>query len=154
MFNKTFTVKGAHSQRAKFRILEHEGTHCVFKKEQIKTILRNLPMRFNLVHAKTLKNSERPIEVCVDTGGCNIISVYPPKGTILSGASFQAWEFYPITSKMRVDNIMDDDGRERKNIRSCVHFQPSILGVSDWPKKNKHGWENDIKLDIFKYPRD
>lgn len=145
--HKPLYITGNHPQRACFQIVECGKD---ITRQQLKTFFENLPMRFTLKDKKTGEESNQPLEVYISSK-CSIIRVYPPNGTVLSGASFQAWEFFSVTSKMRVDNIMDDCNTT-KNIRSCIHFHTTILGVNGWPKDGNKK-DRDVELDIFKYPK-
>lgn len=137
-------VQGGHSQRALFRVVELNGG---ITREQIETLLENLPMRFTLRRRDADISLNEPVEVYVHS---NIVNIYPPKSRYFSGVSFQSWEFFNITSQMRVDNMMDDNPGHGQ-LRSCVHFNPAILGISDWPDLGSS--DREIEIDIFKYPK-
>lgn len=146
--DKGVLVFGAHlhPQRTSFLIMEHAGWDL----KQIATLMANLPLRFHLKSADDGASVEPPLEVYAEK---QIVSIYPKSGTRISSVSMQSWEFHHITSKMRVDNIWTEDDligcdqiERRHRFRACVHFNPAILGVTQFPGNI----EKEIELDIMR----
>jgi len=51
---------------------------------------------------------------------------------------------------MHVDNVMDMTMPGSGQIRSCVHFDPRIIGIEGWPGTHS----NELEVDVFVHPKD
>ena len=127
---------------------------CVFDtgflgKKHLEVFLANLPFQFS---CRALGKDEDPDprpQIYVNKN-CPIIRVYQPSKMKFSYVNL-AQLSDDIRKQIYLYNFMDDDADIGHNIRTCFHFRPEILGVSEWkPEK----WDNEIELIIFKYPKE
>lgn len=144
---KPFLVEGGRDGKNIFRIVEM--TQGVTR-EQIEKLFEKLPIGFNL-RKECLIGSEdlnEPLEVSVIGP---IIYIYPPRHRVVVCTTLDSWRSADVVSKMHVDNVMDMTTSGRGQIRSCVHFDPAILGIEDWPETTH---ASEIEIDMFVYPRE
>jgi len=144
---KPFLVEGGGNGKNIFRIVEM--TRGVTRK-QIEKLFEKLPISFDL-RKECLMGSEslnEPLEVFV---AGPIIYIYPPRHRVIVCTSFNSWRFTDVVTKMHVDNMMDMTTSGRGQIRSCVHFDPAILNIKDWPET---AHDSEIEIDMFVHPKE
>lgn len=142
---KPFLIAGGHGGKEIFRVVELLER---VRREQIEQLLEKLPIRFQIRDTTTGCSLNEPLEVEVNS---TIVRIYPPPGRMLTCTSFAWWHSVDeLLKQTRVDNLMDCDHPGGGQIRSCVHFDPVIFGITDWPVSTPGA---EIELDIFVYPR-
>lgn len=121
-------------------------------KEHIAPILEKLPISFSLRKNTSLSSDtlNEPLEVYARA---RVIYIYPPRHRMIACTHFDSWNSHEIVSKMHVDNVMDVETMEQivgnSQIRSCVHFDPKIFGIENYPGNAKG---EEIEVDLFVYP--
>ena len=112
-------------------------------------LLERLPVCFKI--QKELSSSgeyiNEPLEVYIHG---LVVYIYPPRHRVITCATFNSWEHEDVVSKMHVDNVMDISLPGNGQIRSCVHFDPKIIGIEGWPGTES----NELEVDMFVYPKD
>ncbi|MCI0566267.1 hypothetical protein L0Y46_03660 [bacterium] len=141
-----FWVVGGRDGKNIFRVTELPDD---IKREQIERILRALPISFEL--RRNLENNSEilrePLEVLMRA---SVLYVYPPNGRVIACTTFDSWGSEHVVRQMHVDNVMDMTFPGYGQIRTCVHFDPSILGIRDWPERVQ---SVELELDIHVFPR-
>lgn len=141
---KPFLVEGGRDSKNIFRIIEITDE---VSREQIEKLFEKLPMGFQLRResSESIEDLNEPLEVYVSGG---IIRIYPQQHRFIACANLDSWNSASVVSQMHVDNIADFGTPHRGQIRSCVHFFPTILGIEGWP----HSQDTELEIDIFAYP--
>lgn len=143
---KPYLVEGGRDGKDIFRIVEVRED---VTREQVEQLFEQLPIGFCLrkegwqVGDEILKE---PLEVYVEGA---IVSVYPPRHRVITCTSVSSWKHAEVVSKMKVDNIADLTPHGQGQVRSCIHFDPQILGIANWPNTT----DVELELDIFVYPK-
>ncbi|MBI4181987.1 MAG: hypothetical protein HY520_03395 [Candidatus Aenigmarchaeota archaeon] len=142
---KPFLVEGGCGGENIFRVVETDED---IPREQVEKLLGRLPIGFQLREesATTAEKLNEPLEVYVHGV---IVSIYPPRHRILACTTFDSWRSADVVSRMRVDNVMDTVSPGHGQIRTCVHFDPKIFGIEDWPNTNTA----ELVVEIHVFPR-
>ena len=141
---KPFLVEGGSGGDDVFRVINIAGD---VSREQVEALLEKLPISFTLRKKPSPGESlNEPIEVDVCDG---IVYIYPPRHRMLTCSTLDSWESREEVGRMHVDNVMDMDSPGKGQIRTCIHFDPKILGIEGWPGTE----EIELEVDIFVYPR-
>lgn len=152
---KAFRPFLVESERYKniFRVVELEGGAT---RKQIGKLLENLPISFRLGQNLSLNGESinEPLEVYA----CGVIVyIYPPRHRVIACTTFDSWRSASTISKMHLDNVMDTAFPGHGQLRTCVHFDPKILGIKNWPNKSTPGAkiaEIELEIDIHVFPKD
>jgi len=143
---KSFLVEGGYDGKNIFRVIEVTGD---ISREKIERLLEGLPISFQLRKEPSLSADDLndPIEVYVNNA---VISIYPPRHRVIVCTTLDSWNSADVVSKMHVDNVMDTITSGYGQVRSCVHFDPVILGIEGWPQSVAG---SEVEVDIHVYPR-
>lgn len=144
---KPYLVEGGYKGQNIFRIMEEaEG----ISRESITNLLEQLPVSFDLKMRHEIDKGNigekinEPLEVYLSP---QIIYIYPGRERILSSISMESPSSNQVIKEIFVDNLVDIICPGRGQLRSCIHFDPKILGVENWPVE-------DIEVDMYIYPKD
>jgi len=144
---KPYLVEGGRDGKNIFRVVEANSNAPQWQRWQIEKLLQNLPIGFEL--RKDLSpNAERlnePLEVHVSG---MIVRVYPPRHRVVACTTFDSWNSAPVVSKMHVDNVMDTTCPGNGQLRTCVHFDPAILGIEGLTASS----DTEIEVDVHVFP--
>ncbi|MDO8583859.1 MAG: hypothetical protein Q7R83_01635 [bacterium] len=140
---KPFLVEGGRGGKVVFRVIELDAH---ISRDKIERLLERLPVGFSLRQRLTDPSINEPLEVRVSGV---IVSIFPPRGRILVYADFDSWN-NDACSKMHVDNLFDLSHPGNGQIRACVHFAPSVLGIDGWAWGNET--DSEIEIDIHAFP--
>ncbi len=143
--HKSFLVEGGRDKRSIFRVVVMEGG---VTRRQVETLLCSLPIGFNIYPEGVSDAScvNEVLDVYVSGG---IITIHPPRFRIIGCTTFDSWGANALTSKMRVNNVMDMMSPGYGQIRTSVHFDPRIFGINGWPNTE----DLELELDIHVYPK-
>ncbi|MDO8600948.1 MAG: hypothetical protein Q7R73_05115 [bacterium] len=147
---KPFLVESDYEHKNHFRIVELDTE---ITKAQAAKFLEKLPICFDVALSHndpkelSATSVDEPLEVHVSS---QIVSIYPPKERFLSSAAFRSG-CTALTRRMDVDNLFYSANPGDTQIRSCVHFNPSVLGVRGWPASAGEK-EREVEVDIYRYP--
>lgn len=141
---KPFIVEGGQGGKHMFRVVSMEDG---ITRQQTEQLLEKLPVGF-LLQKKAGCNQERinePLEVYVGKG---ITRIYPPRHRTLVTVNVDSWTSGDVVRMMHIDNLFDRvyPGGQ---IRACIHFNPKVLGIEQWPDDPN----SEIEIDIFAEPK-
>jgi hypothetical protein len=142
---KPFLVEGGRDGKNIFRVIEIEANGV--RREHVEKLLEKLPIGFYICTKSSWScdHINEPLEVYVHG---LIVSIYPPKHRIVNCANLDSWGSAEVVGKMHVDNLADLGVPRKGQVRSCIHFSPTVLGIEDWPIESS----GEIEVDIFAYP--
>jgi len=142
---KPYIVEGSIDGENLFRIVEvDEGP----TRADIEQLLECLPVGFNLrSNAEEVIDVREALNVHVSA---QLIHIYPPRGRVIMCTRLDAWKMEHIVGKIHVDNLVDLTCPGSGQIRSCIHFDPKILGVHNWPL---HDFA-ELEISMYAYPRE
>lgn len=143
---KPFVVESSR-HKGLFRVVTGSGK---VSREQMETLLENLPISFTLKKDTNEHSDElrEPLEVHEEE---NIVWIFPPAHRVLTCTTLDSWGSTETVSRMHVDNVMHMTYPGRGQIRTCIHFDPTIFGIQGWPRLSPG---EEMELDICVYPRE
>jgi hypothetical protein len=142
---RSFLVDGGRDRKNIFRVIALTGG---VTRKQIEKLLENLPIGFRLgkdILPRAFEDLNEPLEVRVDGA---VISIYPPRHRVIANTAFDSYRRREVTSLMNMDNVMDTFDPGHGQIRTCVHFDPAILGITDWANLSI----GQVEVDFHVYP--
>lgn len=118
-------------------------------REQIETLLTKLPIRFKIHRFPSCYQEHsinEPLEVHVEG---SIVYIYPTKDRIIACTTLDSWGSADVVSQMHVDNMMDTLSPGRGQLRTCIHFDPKVLGIEGWPNTSEATAELEVDIHVY-----
>ena len=147
----SFIVGGSSDNATVFRVVDivKEIVGETVSIEAVEQLLTQLPIQFSLRKDASIYSEalNEPLEVYI---AGTIISIYPPPNRIITCTIVKSVKNDERVKYLGLDNVMDLTFPGDPQVRTCLHFSPTLFGINNWCADKGIG---EVEVDIHVYPR-